>query len=171
MSKGKIILVDDEENVLNALIRCLRHEGHDLVSFSGPPEALEYLQDNPADLIISDHRMPVMTGIEFLIKARKLYPDMVRVLLTGYADMDVAIRAVNEGKLFRFLTKPWNDDELKITVRNAMQVKGLIDRNRELVSQVREQEGYLNALKARHPDIDRVRRDRTGAIIIDEDEV
>ena len=114
--------------------------------------------------------MPGMTGIEFLIKARKLYPDVVRVLLTGYADMDVAIKAVNQGKLFRFLTKPWKDEELKLTIQNALQLKGLLDRNRELIAQVREQENYIDSLKARHPGIDQVRRDQSGAILIDEDE-
>jgi len=171
MSKGKVMLVDDEENVLNALVRCLRHGGYDLVTFPGPAEALEYLRENQVDVIVSDHRMPGMTGTEFLIKARKLYPDAVRVLLTGYADMDVAIRAVNEGKLFRFLTKPWQDEELKITILNALEMKGLLDRNRALMGQVREQEGYIQTLKARHPGIDRVRRDSGGAIIIDEEEV
>ena len=170
MAKGKIILVDDEENVLSALTRCLRREGHELTSFAGPPEALEFLRKNPADVIIPDHRMPGMTGIEFLIKARKLYPDVVRVLLTGYADMGVAIRAVNEGKLFRFLLKPWDEKELKITIKNALQMKGLLDRNRELLAQVREQENFIQALKIHHPGIDYVRRDHGGAIIIDEND-
>jgi DNA-binding NtrC family response regulator len=171
MAKGKIMLVDDEENVLNALNRCLRREVAELVVFPDPSEALEYLKENEVDVIVSDHRMPNMSGVEFLIKVRKLYPDIVRVLLTGYADVDVAIRAVNEGKLFRFLTKPWKDEELKITIKNALQLKALLDRNRALLGKVREQEDFIKTLKTNHPDIDQVRRDRGGAIIIDESEV
>jgi DNA-binding NtrC family response regulator len=168
MAKGRIMLVDDEENVLNALTRCLRREDYELWSFPGPPEALKYLEDNQVDVIVSDHRMPGMTGLEFLIKARKLYPEVVRILLTGHADMDVAIRAVNEGKLYRFLTKPWNDEELKVTLVNAIELKQLLDRNRALLAKIKKQEDCIKTLRRKHPDIDRVKRDRTGAIIIDE---
>ncbi len=168
MTKRKIMLVDDEEFVLTSLTRSLRREGYELTSFTGAEEALEYLQDNAVDAIISDHRMPNITGLEFLIRVRKRYPNIIRILLTGYADMEVAIRAVNEGKLYRFLTKPWDDDELKVTLVNAMQVRDLMLRNEELLKKIREQESYIRSLEAQHPGIGHVERDKDGAIIIDD---
>jgi DNA-binding NtrC family response regulator len=168
MGKRKIMLVDDEVNVLNSLTRSLRREGYELVSFTGAEAALSYLADNTVDVIISDHRMPSVTGLEFLIRVRKLHPDIVRILLTGYADMEVAIGAVNEGKLFRFLTKPWKDEELKVILKNALQVRDLLERNKKLLNKIKQQEDYISSLEARHPGISRVERDKDGAIIIEE---
>ena len=175
MAKRKIMLVDDEEFVLNSLTRSLRREGYELVNFLGAEQALAYLRGSPqergapgVDVIISDHRMPSMTGIEFLIKVRKLYPDIVRILLTGYADMEVAIRAVNEGKLYRFLTKPWKPEELKVTLLNALQMRDLMERNKKLLNTIKQQEDYIQSLESRHPGIGQVNRDESGAIIIDE---
>ena len=168
MEKRKIMLVDDEEFVLNSLVRSLKREGYELVTFINPLEALEHLKRERVDVIVSDHRMPDMTGIEFLIEAKKRFPDIVRILLTGYADMEVAVRAVNEGKLFRFLTKPWDDNELKLTLVNATQLSALLERNRLLLDEVKRQESYIRSLEVQHPGIGEVRRDRSGAIIIDD---
>lgn len=99
MGKHTIMLIDDEKYVLNSLNRSLRREGYRLVTFTEADKALAYLEDDHnIDVIISDHRMPTTTGLEFLIKVRKKYPDIIRILLTGYADMEVAVRAINEGK-------------------------------------------------------------------------
>lgn len=169
MGKSKIMLVDDEEFVLTSLKRTLRREGYELVTFLSPEDALEYLgEHDDVDVIISDHRMPSMTGLEFLIETRKKHSDIVRILLTGYADMDVAIRAVNEGKLFRFLTKPWNDEELKLALVNGLQVRELMSRNKALLAQIQRQESHIKSLEARHPGISSVKRDRSGAIVIDD---
>jgi len=168
MTKRKIMLVDDEEFVLTSLTRSLRREGYELISFTAAADALDYLNENYVDAIISDHRMPNMTGLEFLIRVRKKYPNIIRILLTGYADMEVAIRAVNEGKLYRFLTKPWNDEELKVTLVNAMQVRDLLLRNEELLKKIKKQESYIKSLEAEHPGIGHVERDKDGAIIIDD---
>jgi len=169
MGKHNIMLVDDEEYVLNSLKRSLRREGYGLVSFTGALEALAYLEEkNTIDMIISDHRMPSITGLEFLIEVRKKYPDIIRILLTGYADMEVAIRAINEGKLYRFLTKPWKDEELKATLINAIQYRNLVLRNQELLHQIKVQEDHIQSLETRYPGISEVKRDKSGAILIDE---
>ncbi len=168
MNRPKIMLVDDEEFVLTSLKRTLRREGYELVAFSRAEDGLEYLADDEVDVIISDHRMPAMTGLEFLIETRKKKPNVVRILLTGYADMDVAIRAVNEGKLFRFLTKPWNNEELKQAVHNALQMRELTGRNRKLLDQIKRQEDYIKSIESTYPGIGKVKRTSTGAIIIDE---
>jgi DNA-binding NtrC family response regulator len=168
MNKCRIMLVDDEELVLTSLKRSLRREGYELVTFTDAAKALEYLERETVDIIVSDHRMPSMTGIDFLIKVRKDHPDIVRILLTGYADIEVAVRAVNEGKLFRFLTKPWKDEELKEALVKANKLRNLSARHRELISQIKKQEEQIRVLEDEHPGIGEVRRDATGAIIIDD---
>jgi response regulator RpfG family c-di-GMP phosphodiesterase len=168
MEAIKIVLVDDEELVLAALRRTLRRDNYEVIAFTAPEQALQFLETNPADIIISDHRMPTMSGLDFLIKVRKLHPETVRILLTGYADVEVAIRAINEGKLFRFLTKPWKDEELKATLLSASQLRRLTRRNRELADAIKRQDDYIQSLEAAHPGIGSVRRDATGAILLEE---
>jgi len=168
MTEGTIMLVDDEEYVVNALKRSLRREGYNTIGFTDARQALEALQTEDVDVIISDQRMPGMTGMEFLIQARKLYPNVIRILLTGHSDMEVAITAINEGKLYRFLTKPWDDRELKITLLNAMKLRKVIVENKKLVEQIQEQQSYIQSLEAKYPGISKVKRDKTGAIILED---
>src|ERR1700722_8470522 len=108
-----ILIVDDEENVRNALRRSLRKEGYQLHFASGPAEALIVLAELPIDLVMSDHMMPEMSGMEVLSLVRDRCPHVMRLMLTGHADMETAIRAINHGEIYRFLTKPWDDAELK----------------------------------------------------------
>lgn len=139
MSRHKIMLVDDERLVLNALERSLRREGYELIIFQSGADALEYLKKDPnVDVIVSDHRMPRMTGLELLIEARRQYPGIVRILLTGHADISVAIEAINEGKLYRFLTKPWQDVELKNHLKQAISFKKAVGEAREAVQASRK---------------------------------
>jgi len=170
MSKGTILLVDDEENVINSIRRSLRKEGYQILSCTNARQALELLQTEDVDLIISDQRMPGMSGMDFLIQAKKLRPHTIRILLTGYSDMEVAIKAINEGKLFRFLSKPWDDTELKVTILNAMKLRKILIENRNLMAQVQKQQDYIQSLEARYPGISQVKRDRTGAIILEDSE-
>jgi DNA-binding NtrC family response regulator len=112
--------------------------------------------------------MPGMTGIDFLFKVRKQYPSIIRILLTGYADIEVAIRAVNEVKLFRYLVKPWKDDELKALLKSAMKLRNLTTRNQEVLDQLKKQEDSIRSLEAAHPGISEIKRDATGNIIIED---
>lgn len=137
--KYKIMLVDDEKLVLNALQRALRKEGYQLITASSAEEALKYLKNDPdVHVLISDHRMPKVTGMELLVEFRRLYPTIVRILLTGHADMDTAIEGINKGKLYRFLTKPWQDAELKETIRQALQFWKAVNETREVVMAVKQ---------------------------------
>src|SRR5436190_1473831 len=99
----RILIVDDEENVCNALRRSLRKEGYELFFAHQPKEAFEILKTTKFDLVLSDHLMPNMTGLEFLKLVRDRYPNTVRIMLTGHADMQTAIDAVNQGEIYRFL--------------------------------------------------------------------
>lgn len=168
MINGTIMLVDDEEFVISSIKRSLRREGYEIIGYTDAGRALEALQAIEVDVIISDQRMPGMGGMEFLIQARKLYPNTIRILLTGHSDMEVAIKAINEGKLYRFLTKPWNDNELKVTILNALKLRRIMVENRKLVSQVQEQQGYIQSLENKYPGISKVKRDNTGAIILED---
>ena len=146
MSKYKILFVDDELNVLAALARAFRSAGYEIETASSGQEALEIAQAGPPDLVVSDHRMPEMTGVELLAEFRQRFPDVVRILLTGYADINAATDAINLGEVYRFISKPWNDEDLKITIRNALQQKQLERQNAELNETVEKQNRQLRQL-------------------------
>ncbi|MDB5025857.1 MAG: response regulator [Mucilaginibacter sp.] len=120
MSADKIIIlyVDDEENNLFSFKATFRIKYQVLTALSGD-KALEILAAKPVHLIITDQRMPEMTGVEFLEKVIEKYPDPIRILLTGYADMGAVVDAVNKGKIFHYITKPWNEQELDLTITKA----------------------------------------------------
>jgi len=118
-----ILFVDDEANVLKALRRLFHNEAYVTYFASSGAEGLEVLQQNAVDLIISDMRMPEMSGAEFLTQAAMQWPETIRILLTGYADLQSTIDAVNKGRIYYYCNKPWNDDELKLLVSNALEQK------------------------------------------------
>ena len=112
MSSSKILLVDDEKAILSALRRVLRTKGFEIYAVESGAEALELLANTKVDLIISDMRMPQMDGATFLKAARESYPAIKRVLLTGYADMESTTKAINDGGIFGYLSKPWDANQL-----------------------------------------------------------
>ncbi|MDP2834744.1 MAG: EAL domain-containing protein [Pseudomonadota bacterium] len=114
-----LLLVDDEENILNALTRVLHEEGYRILRADRPRAALDLLATHPVGVIISDQRMPEMNGIELLRKVRKLHPDTVRIMLTAHAEQQVIAAAINEGAVYKFIFKPWTDEQLRTHVREA----------------------------------------------------
>lgn len=166
-----VLLVDDEDDIRMALKRCLRREGYTLVEASGGAEALSVVARQAIDIVVTDQMMPEMTGLELLKRMRDVHPHIVRIVLTGYADFDVVKSAINEAEIFRFLTKPWDDDDLRLTLRNAAHRLSLERENTRLSAKVREHEARLRELERNHPGITSVMRDDSGAIVIDEDEV
>jgi DNA-binding NtrC family response regulator len=169
MRKSKVLFVDDEANVLKALRRSLRREDYDCVFAEGPDEALELLKEHEIDLVVSDHLMPSMDGLTFLKLVKSIYPTIVRVILTGHADLQMAIEAINEGEVFRFLTKPWNDIELKVTLKQMLDFIELRRENQSLMDTVRKQKHFIDRMDYEHPGIFDVERDDSGAIVIDYD--
>jgi DNA-binding NtrC family response regulator len=139
MQNHKILIVDDEEKILKSLCRLLMNENYEIKTANSAEEGLAILKEFPAQLIISDNMMPGMTGIEFFKKVEDLYPNTIRIILTGRADIKVTIASINEGEIFRFLTKPCKGDELKITIANALKYYDLIKENRSLIQIVRKQ--------------------------------
>ena len=118
-SDRALLLVDDEKNVLNALVRLFRKEGYRIHTATDPLQALEILAQNEIQVIISDQRMPGMTGTEFFSKVKDLYPDTIRIVLSGYTDLKSVTEAVNHGSIYKFLTKPWDDTDLRHEVARA----------------------------------------------------
>ena len=144
-----LLLVDDEPNILNALKRLLRHDGYHIVTATSAAEGLQRLAERPIDVIVSDQRMPGMTGVEFLHRARALYPSTVRLVLSGFTELQSIIDAVNEGAIYKFLTKPWDDQRLRAHVAEAFRQKELADENRRLAQQVETANADLATLNER----------------------
>jgi response regulator RpfG family c-di-GMP phosphodiesterase len=146
--KHRLLLVDDEESITKALYRLFRKEGYEIYTASSGQEALGVLKEAEKrfSLIISDQRMPGMTGVQFLEKAKKIFPDAIRILLTGYSDMDAIVDAVNKGEIHRYLTKPWNDDDLLIQIRQALEQYELRVENVRLLALTRKKNMELKEL-------------------------
>jgi response regulator RpfG family c-di-GMP phosphodiesterase len=141
--KYSVLFVDDEKHILASMERIFRKEGLDVLLAPGGAEGLELLASRPVSLVISDHRMPGMSGAEFLQRVRELYPDTLRIMLTGYADTNAAVAAINEGQVYRFITKPWNDHELRQAVHEALQRWELVEENRRLFELTQRQNAEL----------------------------
>ena len=118
--KRKIIIVDDEPANLRVLERLFRNEYEVMTAESGA-EALRLLQQHDVALIITDQRMPNMTGIELLKQTASLRPQLVRIILTGYTDVETLVEAINSGLVYKYVTKPWNNDELRLTISRALE--------------------------------------------------
>jgi len=134
-----VLFVDDEVNILKALQRLLRHEDLEVLCAARAAEALDLLDRTPAQVVVTDQRMPEMTGVDLLSAIRERHPDMVRMMLTGFTEMNVAVEAINRGEIYRLITKPWNDDELKATIRQAFDHYELKSEIRRLNQVTREQ--------------------------------
>jgi putative nucleotidyltransferase with HDIG domain len=139
MGRHAVLFVDDEVNILKAVKRLLRNEPFEVLCAPRPPEALELLDTSPVHVVVSDQRMPEMSGVDFLAAVRERHPDVVRMMLTGYTEMNVAVEAINRGEIFRLITKPWNDEELKATLRQAFDHFDLKEEIKRLNQVTREQ--------------------------------
>lgn len=115
-----LLLVDDEENILNSLRRVLRNQPYRLLTANGGDEALEIFEQQTIDLVISDARMPGMDGATLLARIQQRRPECLRILLTGYADISTTVKAINEGQIYRYISKPWDDDELRLIIGQAL---------------------------------------------------
>lgn len=147
---GTLLFVDDEQNILSSLKRLFRSSGYRILTASSAKEGLEILENEAIDLIVSDMRMPEMSGDEFLEQVAVKWPNTIRILLTGYSDISATIAAINNGGIYKYISKPWEDGDLKITVQRALEQKRLEEiveqQNRELKEL---NEGLENKVQAR----------------------
>ena len=144
MYKGKIVVVDDEKIVTSAFNTLLKVEGFsDVHFFNNPKEAIEFLQKNQPDLVISDFLMPEMNGLEFLREAKKLYPEISMILLTAYADKENAIKTINEIGVYKYIEKPWDNDDLIMNIKNGIERSHLLADLREKISELEKAKAEL----------------------------
>ncbi len=167
----RIMLVDDEENVLRALRRVLATEPWEIELFTEPEEALRRAATTPFDLVLSDYRMPRMDGIVFLGAFKELRPEAIRLILSGYADLEAVIDAINHAEIYRFISKPWQNYDLKAILAEALTHRDLLLENARLADRVRAQDAILNRqrvelerLEKEHPGITQVEWAVDGSI-------
>lgn len=174
----RIMLVDDEKNVLNALSRLMRRkEDWELEAYTDPLAALRRSRTTTFDLFFSDYRMPEMDGVAFLQGTKALQPEAMRIVLSGYADLEGVMGAINAAEIYRFLVKPWQDFDVLITIEHALKARDYLTENRRLADQVREQQRELQLhktaleqLEQKHPGLTKVNWGSDGSIILDEGE-
>ncbi len=137
MEKFPIIYVDDEEHNLISFAATFRKE-YEIHTATNGADALEIMRKNDIKLVITDQRMPEMTGIQLLEKITPEFPDSIRMILTGFSDIEVIIEAINSGRVFRYITKPWNENELRMTIENARQIFELKSSNNSLMIELQK---------------------------------
>lgn len=143
-----LLLVDDEENIASALVRLLRRDGYRILKANGGQAGLDLLEQHEVGVIVSDQRMPEMSGVEFLSRVKDLYPSTVRMVLSGYTELASVTDAINRGAIYKFLTKPWDDAQLRADVEEAFQ----------RFEAMRKEEAFARQLAARNEDMSMVNR-------------
>ncbi|MFD0748516.1 response regulator [Mucilaginibacter calamicampi] len=141
-----VLYVDDEVNNLNSFKAAFRHD-FDVFTAISAKEGRKILDATEIGVIITDHRMPVMTGIEFLESIIQAYPDTIRILLTGFADINAVMDAINRGHVYKYLVKPWQNDELKMYIINAIEIYKLRRENKDLAAKLRLAHAEIETLK------------------------
>lgn len=164
MKKDKLLLVDDEPNLTSALVRSLDRTKFEIFTADSAQKGLMILAGNDIDVIVSDERMPGMTGSQFLSEVRKQWPHTIRMILSGQADLEAAVRAINEGEVYRFLLKPCHPKELEMTILQGLQHKKLVAQSRKLLQEHQKNVSLLEALEKDNPGITKVEMDDDGVI-------
>ncbi|TWI76801.1 response regulator receiver domain-containing protein [Desulfobotulus alkaliphilus] len=158
MDDACILCVDDETGILQALKRLLRREPYRTLTANSADEALNILEKEKIHVIISDQRMPGMDGTELFSRVRKKWPQIIRIILSGYTDIDTIAEAVNRGHIYKFILKPWNDQNLRLEIRQALDQYALAETNRRLQETIVEQN---EALKNSNEGLEKAVAERT----------
>ena len=137
MPVRNLLLVDDEENISRSLVRLLRQDNYNITVANSGKQGLEILKSSEIGVIISDQRMPEMSGTEFLSQVSQIYPDTIRIVLSGYTDLKTVTDAINEGKIYKFLTKPWDDKLLRQNIEDAFRQYELVEENKRLAYELK----------------------------------
>jgi two-component system probable response regulator PhcQ len=164
----RVLVVDDEPTITDMLRDVLSLVPYEIMSANSAEDALAILEWEQVDVVISDERMPGMSGSEFIALVRQKYPETIRIILTAYARLDAAIRAINEGEIYRFFTKPCSMIDLAVAIHHALQQKELT-KERELPLELKRQSTFIERLEKQYPGITEVKRDAMGEIIIDDE--
>jgi two-component system, probable response regulator PhcQ len=169
MKKHTVLIVDDEEMILRSICRALRDEDYRILTAANGEKGLAILKDHDVHMVVSDQKMPGMNGIDFLKQIKKDYPQILTIMLTGNAEIEIAMNAINEAGVYKFILKPWDDNNLKITIRRAIETLELIWERDSLLEKVKTRDAILQSLEKQHPGISKVERDENGYYILDPD--
>jgi two-component system, NtrC family, sensor kinase len=143
-----LLFVDDEDNILQSIKRMFFNADYTIYTAKSGAEALALLESGtPVHVVVSDYRMPGMNGVEFLQRVSRKWPDTVRIVLSGYADTPAVIGAINEGGIYKFISKPWNDDDLRVAVANAATLYFLQRKIKELMHNLKAKDDEIARLK------------------------
>lgn len=165
-----VLLLDDEPNVTAGLKRAMHNDPWKILTAATVGGAFDILARESVDVIVSDERMPGMSGSQFLSEVRQKYPNTIRMILSGQADLEAAVRAINEGEVYRFLLKPCNPADLRVTIRQALEHKQLIELSRKLLREYEKKQTLLDELERANPGITRIETDASGAICLDDED-
>lgn len=157
-SRHTVLFVDDEENILHSLKRLLRKEGYQIQTATNGSDGLEILKNQDVHLVVTDQRMPGMSGTEFLAKAKEEFPDTIRIILTGYTEVDSITASINKGHIYKFFLKPWDDQNLRLELKQALEQYELIKANKRLNEEIIQKNA---ALKEINENLEILVQDRT----------
>jgi DNA-binding NtrC family response regulator len=163
-----VLFVDDEPALLEGLRLALRKEPYRIETATSASEGLQILHEKPVDVVVSDERMPKVSGSDFLAFIRQRYPNTFRILMTGHASLDAAILAINEGEVYRLLIKPCSPALIAQTLRDAFILLDLKREGARLLAATRRQRERIDELERLHPGIARVERDQGGRVLLEE---
>ncbi len=141
-----VLFVDDEENILHSLRRLLRKEGYRILTATSGADGLEMLKKHDVHLVVTDQRMPGMSGTEFLAKVKENYPEIIRIVLSGYTEVDAITESINKGHIYKFMLKPWNDQNIKLEIKQALEQYDLMQVNKTLHEKLIEKNAELEKI-------------------------
>ncbi|MGM0578550.1 MAG: response regulator [Myxococcota bacterium] len=167
----RILVVDDDPTTLVAVASILRGEGYRVAEMDDPMEASERIGQEPFDVLIADYKMPEVDGLGLVRRARLLRPDSIRMILAGEGDYEVAVLAIHQGEVYRFMTKPVDEVDLRVNTRLACEHLTLVREVHRLRARVRDDEALLERLERENPDIIRLNRRDDGSIVADDEDV
>ena len=163
--KHTILVVDDDKLFVEYIQRVLSGESYNIIAGSSGQEGLEILEKQHVSMVISEYKIPLMSGLEFLEKVRIIYPDILTIMVTDHADIKLVIKAINEAGVYKFLLKPWDDIDFKNTIKKTLESLKVIKERDVLVRKVKTHEATLKELEKRYPGITKVERDEDGYIL------
>ena len=163
--KHTILVVDDDELFIEYFQSVLLGERYNVITASSGQEGLEILKKQHVSIVVSEYKIPIMSGLEFLEKVRIIYPDILTIMVTDQADIKLAIKAINEAGVYKFLLKPWDDIDFKNTIKKTLESLQVIKERDVLIRKVKTHEATLKDLEKRYPGITKVERDQDGNIL------
>jgi DNA-binding NtrC family response regulator len=165
IKKHTILVVDDEEMFIEYIQRVMSDENYNVITVASGQEGLDILEKQQVSMVISEYEIPLMNGLEFLEKVRIIYPNILTIMVTEHADIELAIRAINEAGVYKFLLKPLDDIYFKNMIKKTLESLQVIKERDVLIRKVKTHESTLKDLEKRYPGITKVERDEDGYIL------